>query len=97
MPPDVLSLPRPVWLLAKPIALLMRNHRPFYGSPLKMASTPERIEAGWWSQAHARDYFIAEGQDNAHYWVYRERIAGMAGRRGAALVPARAVCVSLTL
>ncbi|MBZ2209894.1 Y-family DNA polymerase [Massilia soli] len=79
MPPDVLSLPRPVWLLAKPIALLMRNHRPFYGSPLKMASTPERIEAGWWSQAHARDYFIAEGLDHAHYWVYRERIAGMAG------------------
>jgi protein ImuB len=76
MPPDVLSLPRPSWLLAKPIALLMRNHRPFYGSPLKMASTPERIEAGWWSQSQTRDYFIAEGQDHAHYWVYRERIVG---------------------
>jgi protein ImuB len=78
MPPDVLSLPRPTWLLAKPIALLMRNHRPFYGSPLKMASTPERIEAGWWSQSQTRDYFIAEGQDHAHYWVYRERIVGAA-------------------
>jgi protein ImuB len=76
MPPDVLSLPRPTWLLAKPIALLMRNDRPFYGSPLKMASTPERIEAGWWSQSQTRDYFIAEGQDHAHYWVYRERIVG---------------------
>jgi protein ImuB len=76
MPPDVLSLPRPSWLLAKPIALLMRNHRPFYGSPLKMASTPERIEAGWWSQSQTRDYFIAEGADHAHYWVYRERIVG---------------------
>jgi protein ImuB len=76
MPPDVLSLPRPSWLLAKPIALLMRNHRPFYGSPLKMASTPERIEAGWWSEPQTRDYFIAEGQDHAHYWVYRERIVG---------------------
>jgi protein ImuB len=76
MPPDVLSLPRPAWLLAKPIALLMRNHRPFYGSPLKMASTPERIEAGWWSQSQTRDYFIAEGQDHAYYWVYRERIVG---------------------
>jgi protein ImuB len=76
MPPDVLSLPRPSWLLAKPIALLMRNHRPFYGSPLKMASTPERIEAGWWSQTQTRDYFIAEGEDHAHYWVYRERIVG---------------------
>ena len=74
MPPDVLSLPRPIWLLAKPIALLMRDHRPFYGSPLKMASNPERIEAGWWDQSQTRDYFIAEGQDHAHYWVYRERI-----------------------
>ena len=78
MPPDVLSLPRPSWLLAKPIALLMRNHRPFYGSPLKMASTPERIEAGWWGQSLTRDYFIAEGLDHAHYWVYRERIVGAA-------------------
>lgn len=78
MPPDVHSLPRPSWILAKPIALLMRNHRPFYGSPLKMASNPERIEAGWWSQSQTRDYFVAEGQDHALYWVYRERIVGAA-------------------
>lgn len=76
LPPDLSSLPRPAWLLAKPIALLMRNHRPFYGSPLKMVSNPERIEAGWWSQSQTRDYFIAEGQDHAYYWVYRERIVG---------------------
>ncbi|NHZ40668.1 Y-family DNA polymerase [Massilia aquatica] len=81
LPPDVLSLPRPAWLLAKPVALLMRDHRPFYGSPLRMASTPERIEAGWWSQSQTRDYFIAQGQDHAHYWVYRERIAGTDGDR----------------
>ncbi|NHZ81526.1 DNA polymerase Y family protein [Massilia sp. CCM 8695] len=79
LPPDLLSLPRPAWLLAKPVALLMRDHRPFYGSPLRMASTPERIEAGWWSQSQTRDYFIAQGQDHAHYWVYRERIAGADG------------------
>lgn len=76
MPADVHSLPRPTWILAKPIALLMRNHRPFYGSALRMASTPERIEAGWWSQTQTRDYFIAEGQDHTLYWVYRERIVG---------------------
>ena len=76
MPSDVQTLPRPVWLLAKPIALLMRNHRPFYGSPLRMASNAERIEAGWWNQSQTRDYFIAQGADNAHYWVYRERIVG---------------------
>ncbi|MCC2962923.1 DNA polymerase Y family protein [Massilia sp. IC2-278] len=76
MPPDVESLARPTWILAKPIALLMRNHRPFYGSPLKMASVAERIEAGWWSQTQTRDYFVAEGQDHTLYWVYRERIVG---------------------
>lgn len=76
MPPDVASLPRPSWLLAKPIALLMRDHRPFYGSPLRVASNPERIEAGWWSQTQTRDYFIAEGRDHALYWIYRERING---------------------
>ena len=79
LPPDLSALPRPAWLLAKPVALLMRDHRPFYGSPLKIMSAAERIEAGWWSQAQTRDYFIAEGQDHAHYWLYRERIAGRDG------------------
>lgn len=76
LPPGLAGMPRPGWLLAQPIALLMREHRPFYGSPLKMVSVAERIEAGWWGQSQARDYFIAEGLDHAHYWVYRERIAG---------------------
>lgn len=76
LPPGLPGMPRPGWLLAQPIALLMRDHRPFYGSPLKMVSVAERIEAGWWGQSQARDYFIAEGRDHAHYWVYRERIAG---------------------
>ena len=43
LPPDVTSLPRPSWLLAKPIALLMRNHRPFYGSPLKVSTLQGRL------------------------------------------------------
>lgn len=80
LPPE--SLPRPVWLLSKPIALTMRDHRPFYTSPLRIVSSAERIEAGWWSQAQTRDYFIAQGQDHAHYWVYRERLAGPDGAAG---------------
>ena len=81
LPPDVTSMPRPTWLLARPIALLMRENRPFYGSPLRMASNPERIEAGWWDGPETRDYFIAEGQDHTLYWVYRERIGGDDGPR----------------
>ena len=74
MPPR--PLPRPVWLLPKPIALMMRDHRPFYTSSLRVVTPAERIEAGWWSDTQTRDYFIAEGDDNAHYWVFRERLGG---------------------
>jgi len=65
---------RPFFLLAKPIALLMRNERPFYGSPLKIVQGPERLEAGWWNdQTAARDYYIAQGSDASCYWIYLER------------------------
>ncbi|UGQ45153.1 Y-family DNA polymerase [Massilia endophytica] len=74
LPPQPLL--RPTWLLPKPVPLLMRDHRPFYGSPLRMVSGAERIEAGWWSDAQTRDYFIAEGEDMVFYWVYRERLSG---------------------
>ena len=66
---------RPFWLLPKPIPLLLRGERPFYGSPLKMLKGPERIEAGWWNdQIAARDYYIAQGSDATCYWIYLERV-----------------------
>jgi len=65
---------RPFWILAKPIALLMRDERPFYGSPLKLVRGPERIEAGWWDhQTTARDYFVAQDANASCYWIYLER------------------------
>ncbi|CAN5266394.1 DNA polymerase Y family protein [soil metagenome] len=77
---DQAAIERPFWLLEKPIALTMRNNRPFYGSPLKLICGPERIEAGWWDGALvARDYFIAQGSEAACYWVYRERAKQEAG------------------
>ncbi|MEH6435074.1 Y-family DNA polymerase [Massilia sp. DD77] len=75
LPPNLSSILRPSWLLVKPIPLLVRNHRPFYGSPLRMVSGPERVEAGWWGGTAARDYWIAEGQEHALYWIYRERVS----------------------
>jgi protein ImuB len=72
LPPDA---ERPFWLLEKPVPLLVRDHRPFYGSPLKMLDPPERIETGWWdADCAVRDYFIAQGADQACYWIYRERV-----------------------
>lgn len=75
LPPNLSSILRPTWLLVNPIPLLVRNHRPFYSSPLRMVSGPERVEAGWWGETAARDYWIAEGQEHALYWIYRERVS----------------------
>ena len=70
------GLPRPTWMLAKPVRLLMRQHRPFYGSSLRMVSPAERIEAGWFDGALVtRDYFVAQGEDRNCYWIYLERIS----------------------
>lgn len=68
------NVPRPTWLLETPVKLLIKQHRPFYGSPLKLMSTGERIEAGWFDgEMTARDYFVAEAADKSCYWIYRER------------------------
>ncbi len=76
---DMPAASRPFWLLEQPLPLVVRQHRPFYGSPLRLLSGPERIEAGWWDGALAlRDYFVAQGEEGACYWVYRERDASSA-------------------
>ncbi len=78
-PDEAVAAARPFWLLEQPLPLTLRAHRPFYGSPLRLLSGPERIESGWWDGALAlRDYFIAQGDEGACYWIYRERDAGSA-------------------
>ncbi|RPH63764.1 MAG: DNA polymerase Y family protein [Burkholderiales bacterium] len=72
----VANLPRPLWLLREPIAITERNNRPWWHSPLTLLAGPERIEGGWWDAALVqRDYFIAEDETHALYWIYRERLA----------------------
>lgn len=37
-------------------------------------SSAERIEAGWYDgQPVARDYYVAQDDDGACYWIYQER------------------------
>lgn len=70
------TMERPAWLLAQALPLVVRQHRPFYGTPLRLVSPAERIEAGWWSeQLVTRDYFVAENAAHVRYWIYRERIS----------------------
>lgn len=74
LPDDGGELLRPFWLLKQPIKLLMRDDRPYYGSPLTLIRGPERIEAGWWNDdTAARDYYVGQGADAACYWIFQER------------------------
>lgn len=77
------GLPRPTWMLAAPVRLLTRAHRPFYGSPLRVVSPAERIEAGWFDgELVTRDYFVAEADDKSYYWIYRERVSSREADEG---------------
>lgn len=69
---------RPFWLLDPPLALGMHQDSPVYqGHRLRLTQGPERIESGWWLHdgQQQRDYFIAQDEHHARYWVYRQRAA----------------------
>ena len=69
--------PRPLWLLANPEPLGLRDGRPSYDGRLTLESGPERIESGWWNGTPvARDYYIALTRRGARLWIFRERGAG---------------------
>ncbi|WP_175157998.1 Y-family DNA polymerase [Paraburkholderia fynbosensis] len=69
--------PRPLWMLDKPLRLMMRDQRPIYRRPLTMLTRTERIEAGWWDgNIVERDYYVAADDRGHMFWVYRERIKG---------------------
>ncbi|SMG28689.1 Y-family DNA polymerase [Paraburkholderia susongensis] len=71
------SQPRPIWMLAQPLRLMVRDQRPVYRRPLTMLTRTERIEAGWWDgNPVGRDYYIAADDRGYMFWVYRERIKG---------------------
>ncbi|WMY07071.1 Y-family DNA polymerase [Paraburkholderia phenoliruptrix] len=78
LPDSILpSQPRPVWMLDKPLRLMMRDQRPIYRRPLKMLTRTERIEAGWWDgDLVERDYYVAADDRGHMFWVYRERMTG---------------------
>ncbi len=71
------SQPRPLWMLDRPLRLMMRDQRPIYRRPLKMLTRTERIEAGWWDGNRVeRDYYVAADDRGHMFWVYRERLGG---------------------
>jgi protein ImuB len=64
---------RPLWLLAEPVALGLRNNRPWLDGPLDLGGGCERIDTGWWDGFQvARDYYVARTTEGERLWIYRE-------------------------
>jgi protein ImuB len=57
------TLPRPTWLLPKPV--------PLRGHGLRILAGPERIESGWWDGGDLRrDYYVLETADGQRAWAF---------------------------
>jgi protein ImuB len=83
--PPLPGMPRPLWLLERPVPLDERDNRPWWHGPLVLLAGPERIESGWWDgHLVQRDYFIAESETTGWLWIYRVRSGGwfLQGRFG---------------
>ena len=81
--PQGAGLPRPLWLLSRPMPLPERQGRPWSEGPLALLAGPERIESGWWDgELVQRDYFIAADDSGRMLWIYRQRLADLDGRQG---------------
>ncbi len=64
---------RPIWLLASPQPLALRDGLPWSGTAMELLDGPERIEAGWWNhQPVHRDYYVARRNDDMRLWLFRE-------------------------
>jgi protein ImuB len=62
-PPAGPALPRPTWLLHRPIPL--RDPAP------RLLAGPERIETGWWDGGDVqRDYYVVETSRGQRAWAF---------------------------
>ncbi len=77
------GLPQPAFLLAQPMKLRVRQHRPLYQGELQLLLGPQRVEGGWWdrdeAQGHTRhavrDYWVAASEMAGLLWVFQTRLA----------------------
>ncbi len=68
---------RPLWLLAEPRKLPVRDGRPRWEGPLVLSGERERVETGWWDGGGiAREYFTARTARGERLWVYRDLVSG---------------------
>ena len=80
------QMPQPTWVLAQPLKLATRGHRPMYQGVLLLLTGPHRVEGGWWHRigqgeeattAHVeRDYWVALSEHAGVLWIFQQRLGG---------------------
>ncbi|MFT5083636.1 MAG: protein ImuB [Lentisphaeria bacterium] len=60
----------PSWIFNIPNPIGKRQNDLFWRGKLEILQGPERIEGLWWKKPTARDYFVAQRDDNVRLWVF---------------------------
>jgi len=60
---------RPSWVFKKPIEIDDKQGL-FWRGRLQLLVGPERIQGNWWKKPTARDYFLAQRQDDIRLWIF---------------------------
>ncbi|HSC67830.1 MAG TPA: DNA polymerase Y family protein [Cellvibrio sp.] len=72
LPDRHLASLRPSWLLMPPVEIDVRKRGLYWRGHLTLLSGPERLQGNWWKKPSARDYFLAQRNDNVRLWVFRD-------------------------
>lgn len=63
---------RPSWLLNAPQLIEEREQGLYWCGQLKILAGPERIQSHWWQTPIARDYFLAQRNDQVRLWIFQD-------------------------
>jgi protein ImuB len=72
LPDRHLASLRPTWLFEVPIEIQERQQGLYWRGYLTLLCGPERLQGNWWNSPSARDYFLAQRNDDVRLWVFRD-------------------------
>jgi protein ImuB len=72
LPDELATAVRPVWLFAQPYKAETRERGIYWRGYFELLVGPERIHGDWWEKPCARDYYLAQRDDAARFWVFQD-------------------------
>lgn len=70
--PELATAVRPGWLFAQPYKAEMRKRGIYWRGYFELLIGPERIHNDWWESPRARDYYLAQRDDSARFWLFQD-------------------------